>query len=156
MGSRTKTTTREEMGDGNQRRFHTHLSSMSRRKDKVEKTGHDCPKWTVLWSLRQVYGAKRVTGWTIIDAPPFFESEVREELSGPSSLWLKRGPLRPKVRTTQLSSGVITRDRWSWSGMVYPPGEEDDTSQMTSGRRFAIGTWRFGSPSLEGDIHWKV
>ncbi len=37
------------------------------------------PKWEVLRSLQQVYGARKVRCCTIIDAPPFFESAGREE-----------------------------------------------------------------------------
>ena len=35
-------------------------------------------------------------------------------------------------------------------------GEEDGISQMTSGRRLAIGTCRFGFLRLEGDTHRKT
>ncbi len=49
------------------------------RQEVLEKTGHCSPKWTVLRSLQQVYGARKIRGCTIIDAPPFFESSGREE-----------------------------------------------------------------------------
>ena len=47
--------------------------------DPLEKVGHCSPKWTVLRSLQEVYGAKKIRGCTIIDDPPFFESAGREE-----------------------------------------------------------------------------
>ena len=47
--------------------------------EKLEKAGHRSPKWEVLRSLQQVYGARKVRGCTIIDSPPFFESAVKEE-----------------------------------------------------------------------------
>jgi hypothetical protein len=49
------------------------------RQEALEKTGHSSPKWTVLRSLHQLYGARKIRGCTIIDAPPFFESTGREE-----------------------------------------------------------------------------
>ena len=49
------------------------------RQERLEKAGHRSPKWEVLRSLQQVYGARKVRGCTIIDAPPFFESAGREE-----------------------------------------------------------------------------
>jgi hypothetical protein len=33
----------------------------------------------VLRSLQQIYGARKIRGCTIIDAPPFFETAGREE-----------------------------------------------------------------------------
>ncbi len=49
------------------------------RQERLEKAGHRSTKWEVLRSLQQVYGARKVRGCTIIDAPPFFESVGREE-----------------------------------------------------------------------------
>ena len=49
--------------------------------ETLEKAGHPSPTWSVLRSLQKVYGAKRIRGCTIIDAPPFFESAVREKLA---------------------------------------------------------------------------
>ncbi len=49
------------------------------RQEVLEKTGHCSPKWTVLHSLQQVYGGRKIRGCTINDAPPFFESVGREE-----------------------------------------------------------------------------
>jgi hypothetical protein len=49
------------------------------RQETLEETGHSSPKWTVLRSLQQVYGARKIRGCTIIDTPPFFESAGREE-----------------------------------------------------------------------------
>ena len=49
------------------------------RQGRLEKAGHCSPKWEVLRSLKQVYGARKVRGCTIIDVPPFFESVGREE-----------------------------------------------------------------------------
>ncbi len=49
------------------------------RQERLKKAGHRSPKWEVLRSLQQVYGARKVRGCTIIDAPPFFESAGREE-----------------------------------------------------------------------------
>jgi len=49
------------------------------RQERLEKAGHRSPKWEVLRSLQQVYGARKVRDCTIIDAPPFFESAGREE-----------------------------------------------------------------------------
>jgi len=49
------------------------------RQEALEKTGHCSPKWTVLRSLQQVYGARKIRGCTILDALPFFESTGREE-----------------------------------------------------------------------------
>ena len=51
------------------------------RQETLEKTGHCSPKWTVLRSLQQVYGSRKIRGCTIIDVPPFFESAGREESS---------------------------------------------------------------------------
>ena len=45
----------------------------------METAGHRSPKWEVIRSLQQVYGARKVRGCTIIDAPPFFESAGRED-----------------------------------------------------------------------------
>ena len=55
--------------------------------------------------------------------------------------------------TTDFLEQFRTSERLSGEA---PVGEEDGTTQMTSERWFTIGTWRFGSPSLEGDIHWKT
>ncbi len=49
------------------------------RQEALEKTGHCSPRWTVLLSLQQVYGARKIRGCTIIDAPPSFEPAGREE-----------------------------------------------------------------------------
>ena len=49
------------------------------RQERLEKTGHRSPKWEALRSLQQVYGARKVRGCTIINAPPFFEPAGREE-----------------------------------------------------------------------------
>ncbi len=49
------------------------------RQEALEKAGQCSPKWTVLRSLQQVYGARKIRGCTIIDSPPFFESAGREE-----------------------------------------------------------------------------
>jgi hypothetical protein len=46
------------------------------RQERLEEAGHRSPKWEVLRSLQQVYGARKVRGCTIINAPPFFESAV--------------------------------------------------------------------------------
>jgi hypothetical protein len=55
------------------------------RQEALEKTGHCSSKWTVLRSLQQVYGARKIRGCTILDAPqsPFFESAGREESADP-------------------------------------------------------------------------
>ena len=53
------------------------------RQEALEKGGHCSPKWTVLRSLQQVYGARKIRGCTIIDAPPFFETAGREESAEP-------------------------------------------------------------------------
>jgi hypothetical protein len=53
------------------------------RQEALEKGGHCSPKWTVLRSLQQVYGARKIRGCTIIDAPPFFETVGREESAEP-------------------------------------------------------------------------
>jgi hypothetical protein len=37
------------------------------RQEALEKTGHSSPKWTVLRSLHQLYGARKIRGCTIID-----------------------------------------------------------------------------------------
>jgi hypothetical protein len=50
------------------------------RQVALERAGHRSPTWTVLRSLQKVYGAKRIRGCTIIDAPPFFESADSEKL----------------------------------------------------------------------------
>ena len=55
------------------------------RQEALEKKGHCSPKWTVLLSLQQVYGAKRIRGYSIIDAPPVFESAGREESADPTN-----------------------------------------------------------------------
>jgi hypothetical protein len=49
------------------------------RQERQEKAGHRSPKWEVLRSLQQVYGARKVRDYTIIDTPPFLESVGREE-----------------------------------------------------------------------------
>ncbi len=49
------------------------------RQKALERAGHCSPKWTVLRSFQQVYGARNIRGCTIIDAPPLFQSEGREE-----------------------------------------------------------------------------
>jgi hypothetical protein len=53
------------------------------RQEVLEKSGHCSPKWTVLRSLHQVYGTRKIRGCTIIDAPPFFETAGREEPAEP-------------------------------------------------------------------------
>ncbi len=53
------------------------------RQEAPEKAGHCSPKWTVFLSLHQVYGVKKIRGYTIIDDPPFFESAGREESVDP-------------------------------------------------------------------------
>ena len=53
------------------------------RHEALETTGHYSPTWTVLRSLQRVYGAKKIRGCFILDAPPFFESAGREELVDP-------------------------------------------------------------------------
>jgi len=55
------------------------------RQEALEKQGHCSPTWTVLRSLQKVYGARRIRGCTIIDAPPFFESAGREESADPTN-----------------------------------------------------------------------
>ena len=50
------------------------------RQEGLERSGHRSPTWTVLCSLQKVYGAKRIRGCTIIDAPPFFESAGNEKV----------------------------------------------------------------------------
>ena len=47
--------------------------------ERLEKAGHRSPKLEILHSLQQVYGARKVRDYTIIDTPPFFESVRREE-----------------------------------------------------------------------------
>jgi hypothetical protein len=49
------------------------------RQEELERTGHCSPKWTVLCSLHQVYGTRKIRGYTILDVSPFFESTGREE-----------------------------------------------------------------------------
>jgi hypothetical protein len=49
------------------------------RQEWLDKTSHRSPKWETLRSLHQVYGARKVRGCSIIDAPPSFESVGREE-----------------------------------------------------------------------------
>jgi hypothetical protein len=56
-----------------------HVVFQSVRQEALEKAGHCSPKWTVLRSLQKVYGARKIRGCTILDAPPFFESVGREE-----------------------------------------------------------------------------
>ncbi len=51
--------------------------------EALEKAGHCSPTWTVLRSLARVYGAKKIRGFSILDAPPFFESAGREESVDP-------------------------------------------------------------------------
>jgi hypothetical protein len=53
------------------------------RQEALEKDGHCSPKWTVLRSLQQVYGARKIRGCTIIDTPPFFETAGREASAEP-------------------------------------------------------------------------
>ena len=73
------------------------------RQERLEKAGHCSPKWEVLRSLQQVYGARKVRGCTIIDAPLFFEwagqveRELLEEADGGGE---GSPPLRDSKKTT--------------------------------------------------------
>jgi hypothetical protein len=53
------------------------------RQETLENSGHCSPKWTVLLSLQQVYGTRKIRGCSIIDVPPFFETAGREEPAEP-------------------------------------------------------------------------
>jgi hypothetical protein len=87
------------------------------RQEELEKTGYCSPKWTVLRSLQQVYGARKVRVYTILDTPPFFESGGREESEDPMNRDKRvRGLCQIKKRETHLSFGETIRDRLSWSG----------------------------------------
>ncbi len=50
------------------------------RQDRLEEAGHRSPKWEVLRSLQQGYGARKVRGCTINDAPSLLNR--RDERSG--------------------------------------------------------------------------
>ena len=65
------------------------------RQEKLEKAGHRSPTWAVLRSLQKVFGAKRIRGCTIIDAPPFFESAGREEPADMRGLNVDQEELSP-------------------------------------------------------------
>jgi hypothetical protein len=61
--------------------------------------------------LQQVYGAKKIRGCTIIDAPPFFESAGREGSVDPTSRENRRVQKRPSLtRMTDSSGGSNPRE----------------------------------------------
>ena len=89
------------------------------------------PKWTVLRSLQQVYGARRIRGGTIIDAPPFFESAGREESADPTNrdnMDEGSGP-----HQVELDAPIFWGDNHGpvvmvWDGML--PGEQESAKKI--------------------------
>ncbi len=103
------------------------------RQETLERVRHRSPTWTVMSSLQKVYGSKRIRGYTIIDAPPFFESVVNEK--------------RPEEVSTDkdLEGSSPTQDEggatvyWGddqgpvvmvWDGML--PGDQEKTKTIIS------------------------
>jgi hypothetical protein len=110
--------------------------SESIRQEAFEKAWHCSPKWTVLRSLQQVYGAKRIRGPTIIDVPPFFESAGREELVVPKGL---DTGYEGSSSTRGEGNLPIYLDFWDdnqglvvmvWDGMF--PGAQDNAKKIVS------------------------
>ncbi len=102
------------------------------RQEALEKDGHCSPKWAVLRSLQQVYGAKKVRGCTIIDAPPFFESAGREESSQQAGLDTGREG-SPQAQGAD-DSNIFWGDNQGpvvmvWDGML--PGDQESAKKMT-------------------------
>ncbi len=103
------------------------------RQEALEKTGHCFPKWTVLRSLQQVYGGKKIRGCTIIDSPPFFESGGREESVDPASRDMGCEGTSPTQR--EGNSSIFWGDNQGpvvmvWDGML--PGEQESVKKIIS------------------------
>ena len=133
------------------------------RQEALEKKGHCSPKWTVLRSLQKVYGARKIRGCTIIDAPPFFESAGREESADPMNRdTMDEGSVSYQK---EKDAPIFWGDNQGpvvmvWDGML--PGEQESMSPEEGSlggkdgitptifeRRHVLGTWRFGSLNRE-------
>jgi ribonuclease HI len=104
------------------------------RQEALEKAGHCSPKWTVLRSLQKVYGARKIRGCTILDAPPFFESAGREE---PADLTNKNTTGEGSVpNQEERGSPIFWGDNQGpvvmvWDGML--PGEQERAKTIIAG-----------------------
>jgi ribonuclease HI len=112
------------------------------RQEALEKDGHCSPKWTVLRSLQQVYGARKIRGCTIIDAPPFFETAGREESAEPRNKdTMDEGAASD---TDERDPSVFWGDNKGpvvmvWDGML--PGEQETAKKIITGENDWI-IWR--------------
>jgi hypothetical protein len=104
------------------------------RQEALEKAGHCSPKWTVLRSLQKVYGARKIRGCTILDAPPFFESAGREEAA---DLINKNTTGEGSVSNQEeRGSPIFWGDNQGpvvmvWDGML--PGEQESAKTIITG-----------------------
>ncbi len=116
------------------------------RQEALEKTGHGSPKWTVLRSLQQVYGARKIRGCTILDAPLFFESVGREE----SADLMNRDTTGEGSVPTQEERGspIFWGENQEpvvmvWDGML--PGEQESAKKIIADENDWI-IWRVKPP----------
>jgi hypothetical protein len=103
----------------------------------------------VLRSLQQVYGAKKIRGCTIIDAPLFFESAGREEPVDPASRDIEYEG--PSPTQGEGNSSIFWGDNQGpvvmvWDGMF--PGEQESAKKIISDEDDWI-IWRVKPPRVE-------
>ena len=103
------------------------------RQEGLERAGHRSPTWTVLRSLQKVYGAKRIRGCTIIDAPPSFESAGSEKL--PEAEGTDKGLEGSSPTQDEGGATVYWGDDQGpvvmvWDGML--PGEQEKAKTIIS------------------------
>jgi hypothetical protein len=119
-----------------------------------EKTGHCSPKWTVLRSLQQVYGARKTRVCTILDAPPFFESAGREESADLMNRDTRGEGSVPNQE--ERGSPIFWDDNQGpvvkvWDGML--PGEQESAKKIITDENDWI-IWRVKPP--RGDLGDQV
>ena len=112
------------------------------RQEGLERAGHRSPTWTVLRSLQKVYGATRIRGCTIIDAPPFFESAGNEkvpEADGTDKGLEGSSPTQDEGGATVYWGNDQGPVVMVWDGML--PGEQEKAKKIISDEKDWI-IWR--------------
>ena len=112
------------------------------RQETLEKQGHCSPTWTVLRSLQKIYGARRIRGCTIIDAPPFFESAGREEAADPTNRDIMEegsGPFQAKSDTPIFWGDNHGPVVLVWDGML--PVEQESAKRIITDEKDWV-LWR--------------
>ena len=125
-----------------------------KHQDKLEEEGYRSPSWRVLRALKDIIGATRIQGESMITAPPFFTSAFRGDkhlwghTAGPTVyLWESLSDEDRKICMSEISANhksgwiILCRQR---------PNTKSDSEDETGFKKLGALVWSSRKPKLKG------